>query len=48
MENEPETRGRPRKWESTTERQREHRQRKAEVYQAMGELVLAVKLPSPL
>jgi hypothetical protein len=42
MENEGAKRGRPRRWSSTTERQREHRKRKAEVYQAMGELVLAV------
>lgn len=42
MENEARKRGRPRRWENRTERQRAHRQRKAEVYQAMGELVLAV------
>ena len=38
----PKRRGRPRAWESTQARQRAHRQRKAEVYRAMGELILAV------
>lgn len=42
MEDEARKRGRPRRWESATARQREHRQRKAEVYRAAGELILAV------
>jgi hypothetical protein len=42
MEPEGAKRGRPRVWESTRERQREHRQRKAAVYQATLELILAV------
>src|SRR5205807_10030079 len=42
MENEVRKRGRPRVWENKLSRQRAHRQRKAEVYRAMGELILAV------
>jgi hypothetical protein len=42
MDSEARKRGRPRVWESAHERKREHRQRKAEVYRATGELILAV------
>lgn len=42
MPHEERKRGRPRVWANTTERQRDHRQRKAAVYRALGELILAV------
>src|SRR4051812_46831370 len=41
MESEGRKRGRPRVWETTRERQREQRQRKAAVYQAALELIVA-------
>jgi hypothetical protein len=42
MENEPRKRGRPRQWDSPAARQRDHRQRKAQVSRATVELILAV------
>ena len=41
MQSEGEQRGRPRVWESTRKRQQEHRRRKAAVYQAALELIVA-------
>ena len=42
MESEGRKRGRPRVWENTLARQQHHRQRKAEVYRATVDLILAV------
>jgi hypothetical protein len=42
MENKARKPGRPRVWENTLARQRDHRQRKAEVGRAAQDLILAV------